>query len=88
MSRRGKAKVSERAVIGRFNRRLQDSGRKLLTARGWRMKLDVGDWYVVNLNNHSVVQPYKGMHLEDIARDVGALKAWEEVHFEQEQLSK
>ena len=83
MTRREKAKVSERAVIGRVNRRLQDDGRKLLTARGWRMRLDVrSNWYVVNVNNNSIVQPYKGMHLEDIARDVGALRDWEEVHFE------
>jgi hypothetical protein len=38
------------------------------------MKLDVGYWYV---------QPYKHMALEDIARDVGVLKDWETIAFEQ-----
>jgi hypothetical protein len=74
MTRRKKVKIAERAVIGRINRRLRDNDMKLLTARGGRMKLDVGFWYVINTRNGFVVQPYKHMDLADIAREVGALK--------------
>lgn len=42
MTGRKKVKIAERAVIGRINRRLRDNDMKLLTARGGRMKLDVG----------------------------------------------
>jgi hypothetical protein len=72
-----KVKVSERAVIGRINRKLAPDNRQLRTSRSQRMILDVGQWYVIDTRFNGIIQPYKHMHLEDIARDVGALKDWE-----------
>jgi hypothetical protein len=77
-----KVPVSERAVIARINRALARQDMKLKTARSQRMQIDVGDWYVINTRLNGVVQPYKHMPLEDIARDVGVLKDWETVVFE------
>jgi hypothetical protein len=84
MLKREKVKVAERAVIGRINRRLRESDMKLLTARGWRLQSDVGYWYVINVRNGFVVRPYKHMDLEDIAREVGALKDREQIRFTDE----
>jgi hypothetical protein len=81
MKKAVKAKVSERAIIARINRALAPQDMQLKTSRGWRMKLDVGDYYVVNTRINGIVQPYKHMPLPDIARDVGVLKDWEEVDY-------
>ena len=39
---------------------------------------------MINTRNGFVVQLYKHMDLADIAREVGALKDWEEVRFTDE----
>jgi hypothetical protein len=36
---------------------------------------------VINTRINGIVQPYKHMPLPDIAREVGALKDWEEVDY-------
>jgi len=36
---------------------------------------------VVNTRINGVVQPYKHMNLEDIAREVGVLKEWEAIDY-------
>ena len=51
MKRAAKAKVSERAIIARINRALAPQDMQLKTSRGWRMKLDVGDYYVINTSH-------------------------------------
>jgi hypothetical protein len=82
MAKSTKAPVTERAIIQRINRALAPRDMVLKTARSTRMRLDVGYWYVVNTRINGIVQPYKHMHLEDIARDVGVLKDWETVLIE------
>jgi len=82
MARKTLAPVSERAVIARINRALAPQDMHLKTSRGWRMKLDVGHYYVVNTRINGIVQPYKHMDLQSIARDVGVLEDWEEVCFD------
>jgi hypothetical protein len=69
-------------VIARINRALAPQDMHLKTSRGWRMKLDVGDYYVVNTRINGIVQPYKHMDLQSIARDVGVLEDWEKVCFD------
>jgi hypothetical protein len=53
VKRAAKAKVSERAIIARINRALAPQDMQLKTSRGWRMKLDVGDYYVINVQAHA-----------------------------------
>ena len=80
-SKAAKALISERAAIQRINRALAQNDMVLKTSRGWRMRMDVGDWYVVNTRINGIVQPYKHMALEDIAREVGVLKEWEAIDY-------
>jgi hypothetical protein len=79
VTRSKKAQVSERAIIGRINRVLAPQDMKLKTSRSEQMRLDVGYWYIINTRINGIVQPYKHMHLQDIAREVGVLKDWEEI---------
>jgi hypothetical protein len=74
-----KATVSQRALIQRINRALAPDDMVLKTSRNERMRLDVGDWYVVNTRINGIVQPYKHRDLEDIGRELGVLKDWERV---------
>jgi hypothetical protein len=72
-----KVRVSERAVIGRINRVLAKQSMVLKTARGTRLQLDVGRWYVINTRINGIVQPYKHMALGGIAQELRVLKDWE-----------
>jgi hypothetical protein len=67
--------ISERALIQRLNRKLASQDQKLLTARGSRMQLDVGRYYVVN-RKHNWVEA-KDIDLEEWGREHGALHLWE-----------
>jgi hypothetical protein len=81
VKRAAKAKVSERAIIARINRALAPQDMKLKTSRGSRMKLDVGDYYVINTRINGIVQPFKFMSLPDIAHEIGVLADWEEIDY-------
>lgn len=70
-----KVPISQRALVQRVSRRLQKDGRSLRKVRG-RAAERFG--YVV-VDSKGIVSRYEGMGLEDLARDLGVLEAWESV---------
>jgi hypothetical protein len=67
--------VSRRALIQRINRKLRDSDRMLKATRGERARVDVGDYYVIDVRVNGIVE--KDVDLEETARDLGVLTAYE-----------
>jgi len=72
-----KVLVSRRALIQRINRRLDARQEKLCVTRGQRMRMDVGDYYVVDYNRNFVVASH--VDLEEWGRELDALKGYEVV---------
>ena len=73
-----RVRVTLRALIGRINRKLAKEGRagkRLFTARSW--SVDTGHYYVVDLDRN-VIEYTVGDPVE-LARELGVLRAWEEV---------
>lgn len=90
-----KMPVSERALIKRVNRCLSESGRKLMKNHPARSKkgkrrltqreIDFGTYFVVRLGEggfdyENVVERH--VDLEDFARDLGAISAFEFLEIE------
>jgi hypothetical protein len=69
--------VTLRAVIQRINRKLAHTEEMLKTLRGERGESDLGRHFVVNWRINRVVQPHADP--EQLARELGVLKAWEHV---------
>ena len=67
--------VSERALIGRINRRLRHEGRLLRTARGQAVVSSVGRFYVIDINRNWIV--WQNIDLEALGRELGVLQPWE-----------
>jgi hypothetical protein len=74
-----KAPVAMRALIARINRKLGPQDMQLKTARGWRVRSDVGNFYVVNTRINGIVYRYKDCDPVEVARDLGVLKPYERV---------
>lgn len=66
-----KIQVGLRAVTQRVNRALVKEGQKLMKSRSG------DDWYIVDTNLNTIV--VSGCSIETVAREVGALKPWEEI---------
>jgi len=66
-----KIPVSLRAVTQRVNRALAKEGQKFMKSRNG------DDWYIVDTNRNTVVA--SGCSIEIVAREVGALKPYEEI---------
>jgi hypothetical protein len=77
MAKGHKMQITERALIQRINRRLKPDQEKLCTSRTEQARLDVGYYYVVNYSFNGIVQ--KDVDIEELARKLGVLKAYEEV---------
>ena len=77
MAKPSKAAVSMRAVIQRINRKLKSENEVLKTARGARMQMDCGSFYIVDFGMNAVMQ--KDVDPEALARKLGVLKGWEAV---------
>jgi hypothetical protein len=71
--------VGERALIARINRKLAHDDQALRTTRGERAYLDLGSFYILNLRTN-FIDAYR-VSLEDLGREVGALKPYEYVVF-------
>jgi hypothetical protein len=70
-----KAPVSVRAVIGRINRKLAKEKQTLHKARDGSQ---IGPYFIVQDRTSSVIA--HGINdIEQLARDKGALRAWEEL---------
>ena len=74
-----KVPVTMRALIARINRKLAPQDLQLKTARGMRVRVDVGDYYVINTRINGIMQRYKDCDPEELARELGVLKQYEEV---------
>jgi hypothetical protein len=74
MAKGHKAPVTLRAVIARINRKLD--GLKLKVARGEIVRRE-SDYFLLHLT-HNTITPLK-KDIESYAREVGALKEWEEI---------
>ena len=69
--------VTVRALVQRINRNLAKDGRALHAARGERARLDVGDFYVIDVSVNGVVKT--NVDPEAMGREMGVLQAWERV---------
>ncbi len=67
--------VSKRALIQRINRALHHDGQRLRTARNARTRLDLGDYYVVDVSVGGCVDAH--VDLEDLGRELKVLNSWE-----------
>ena len=67
--------VGERALIARINRKLKPEGEKLKKLRGERWLNDLGQYYVIDVTQNSLLHP--DVDLEGFARECGALEDWE-----------
>ena len=77
-----KAPVSVRAVIGRLNRKLENDRLRVHKARGKARGRNsfTGQYFIVSADSEMVVEPSFGRaRLEELARENGALAAWEEM---------
>jgi len=80
MSGKFKVLVSKRALVQCINRAISKEGqmgRKLKATRGDRARIDLGDFYIIDIHRNSIV----GHHVdpEEMARQLGALAKWEAV---------
>jgi hypothetical protein len=75
---RQKVAVSTKALIARINRKLAIRGGEVLkAARSERARIDLGDFYIVCTEIGGVNASH--LDLEELGREIGALKAWEVV---------
>ena len=59
---------SERAIVARINRRLRPGGMLLRRTRGWRARLDLGDYYVHDFMRNLALDTH--VDPEDYLRDL------------------
>jgi tagatose-1,6-bisphosphate aldolase non-catalytic subunit AgaZ/GatZ len=79
-------KITERALFQRINRKLMQAGEKLCTARSENTCEETGRFYVVGTGfpvPGKRAAPSGVIHtdvkLEELARRLGVIKAWEEL---------
>lgn len=72
-----KAPVSERAVIARINRKLAQNDEVLHKSRSERARFDLGEFYTVNTRHNVMGETH--VDLAALARELGALRGWEEI---------
>jgi hypothetical protein len=76
-----KIPVSEKALMARVNRKLAREGERILKSReGSRLRGNVGEFYLLDVNRNTVTGTH--MELEHVAKEVGALRDYEQVVYE------
>jgi len=60
--------------------------RQLRTARGWRARFDLGEYFVVDIATNTVVE--KQVDPEDMGRELEALQPFEEVVTNEEEVKR
>lgn len=85
MSKKLLAPVTLRSVIQRINRKLKLDNETLKATRGQRLRMQVGDYYVVDFNRNFIL--HTNVDPEQMGRELGVLHAWERVIDEQEEVS-
>ena len=74
-----KVVVTEKALYQRINRKLNADGRALKRTRGQRALIELGRYYVLDMNMNAVLYHYHNVNLEDFGRELGVLKPYEVV---------
>lgn len=69
--------VTLRALLARINRKLKPEMKSLKTARGDRMRQDVGDFYIIDVRRNFVMASH--VDPEEYGRDLGVLREYETV---------
>jgi len=69
--------VPERAVVMRINRALRPEYQQLKKARGMRMQLEVGDYFLLDLHRNLILDTH--VQVEALGRLLGVLESWENV---------
>ena len=73
-----KKPVTSRALYARIKRHLEKDGIKLCASReGTRTHQDFGRYYSISLTDNAIET--KDIDLEELGRELGILKDWEEV---------
>jgi hypothetical protein len=67
--------VTMRALIQRINRKIAADGEVLKTARGDRARLDLGAYYVIDVNRNFIAS--KHVDPEAWGRELGVLRPYE-----------
>lgn len=81
-----KRKITERALYQRVARGLQHDGKAIRTARyivdgnSLREDPELGRYFVIDTSRNIIVD--KRVDLQEYGRDLGVLKAWEEVEWD------
>jgi hypothetical protein len=70
--------ITERALFQRINRRLQQDGEKLCTARTETVKQQLGRFYVVETGQGAGLVR-KDVDLEKLAQKLGVIQPWEQL---------
>jgi hypothetical protein len=70
-----KAPVSRRALIQRLNRKLEKDGMTVKKTSGKRAKIDLGEYFVLDLKRNSAVELH--VDLEKLGHKHGVLAEWE-----------
>ena len=73
-----KSPVSARALLQRIQRVLQKRDELIRTTRGGRAEIQLGEYYVVDVQRNAIVS--KNVDIEALGRELGVLKPWEELH--------
>jgi hypothetical protein len=71
-----KVPVTEKALLARVNRQLSKENRKLVKSPK-RVRGDDSEYMCICLSNNTIDS--QGVFLDDWAREIGALKEWEEM---------
>lgn len=77
MAKKRKVGVSTRAIIQRINRKLRPDLEALKVSRTERMRLDVGQYYIIDYHINAI--QHHNVDPEALGRELGVLKEWEEV---------
>jgi hypothetical protein len=70
-----KVPINIRSLVGRINRRLEREGRRLHAVRGDLATNDLGDFYVLDTAEETIVEA--NVDPEQLGRKLGALRRYE-----------
>jgi hypothetical protein len=72
---RMKAKVTERALLQRINRKLKADGEKIVKARNPDRQPELGAYYVIHVERNMITS--RDVDPAELAEELGCLRGWE-----------
>lgn len=72
--------ISGRALIQRINRKLKLEDQVLRAARGERARMDLGEYYIIDVRHNFVL--FKDIGLKELGRELGVLAKYERLEEE------